>query len=122
MSTICANQDLFVDLNETDAETVSGGTVAQGGVGQNEIFKIESQIRFTGVRYFVDGEAGRLRFGQNALWFTNEGGSVTFDSLPFRRRFRPRTVDLANGRKYAFQLDTSTPRPLDITLVDIGPL
>ncbi|NEP54183.1 MAG: hypothetical protein F6K65_37510 [Moorea sp. SIO3C2] len=122
MSTICANQDLFVDLNQKDAEKVSGGTVAQGGVDQNEIFKIESQIRFTRVRYFVDGEAGRLRFGQNALWFTNQGGSVTFDFLPFRRGFQARTVDLSSGRKYAFQFNTSTFRPLDINLVDIGAL
>ncbi|OLT58770.1 hypothetical protein [Moorena bouillonii] len=122
MSTICANPDLFVDLNQKDAETVSGGRVAQGGVNQNEIFKIESQIRFTRVRYFVDDEAGRLRFGRNALWFTDKGGKVTFDFLPFRRGFQAKTVNVDNGRKYAFKFDTSTPRPLDIKLVDIGEL
>ncbi|NEO66063.1 MAG: hypothetical protein F6J98_39020 [Moorea sp. SIO4G2] len=121
MSSICANQDLFVDLNETDAETVSGGIVRRGGAGQNEIFKIKNQLPFR-VAYIIDGRARNLRPGQSVLWFTNEGGNVTFDSLPFRPRFRARTVNAANGREYVFQFNSSTFRPFDITLADNGAL
>jgi len=122
MSSICANQDLFVDLNETDAETVSGGIKRRGGRRQNEIFKLENQLTFT-VSYTIDGSPPRfLNPGQSVLWFTNEGGDITFDSRPFIPGFQGQTVDAANGREYAFRFNNSTFLPFDITLADIGEL
>ena len=120
MSSICANQDLFVDVNEQDAETLSGGIKRRGGRGPNEIFKLVNQTNFS-VPYIIDGRARNLRPGRSVLWFTNEGGNVTFDSRPFIPGFQGRTVDAANGREYAFRRAF----PLffgGITLADIGAL
>ncbi|AOX02284.1 hypothetical protein BJP34_25100 [Moorena producens PAL-8-15-08-1] len=122
MSTICANQDLFVDLNETDAETISGGIVSQGGAGPNEIFKIENQLVFGSVSYRIDnGPLRNLNPGQSALWFSNQGGKIMFDSRPFIPGFQGKIVNAANGREYAFRR-AFPPFFGGITLANIGAL
>ncbi|NEQ63441.1 MAG: hypothetical protein F6K53_41450 [Moorea sp. SIO4A1] len=113
MSTIAANQDLFVDLNQTDSETVSGGGW--------ERFTVANQTRSVTIPYAVDGKKTRFpKPGQKSVWTTNKGGIISFD-YDFRRPgVQRRKYNLSNGRKYAFRLDTRTAYKYDIELFRIG--
>jgi hypothetical protein len=103
-----ANQHLFVDLNEDDAETLSGGL---------ERFTIYNE---TGLRipYTVDGTLTGRPYG-DSVWTTGRGGIVDFDYDFGLAGVQSRKYNLADGRKYAFRYDTRTSYTQDIELYDI---
>ena len=111
----CANQDLFIELNDRNSETVSGGRV--------EIFKIRNQTNNIRIPYSVDGvRTPYPKPGQGSLWSTGRGGIITFD-FDFRRAVvKKRKYNLANGRKYAFRLNKKTRYRFDINLYNVGKL
>jgi hypothetical protein len=112
LESISANQDLFVDLNEKDAETVSGGAI--------ERFTISNQTNVR-IPYTVDGtQTTRPYGGSVSNWTTGKGGEIRFDydfGLP---GVQLRKYNLVDGRKYAFRYDTRTLYGKDIDLYRIG--
>jgi hypothetical protein len=103
-----ANQDLFVDLNEKDAETVSGGAV--------ERFTISNQTDAR-IPYAVDGRrTSNPNPGSVSVWTTGQGGIIDFDYDVLRSGVQLRRYDLSNNRQYAFRPDTRTPYGGDIEL------
>jgi len=85
-----ANQDLFVDLNENDAETVSGGS---------EVFTVRNE---TGGRipYAVDGTQTTRPYG-DSVWTTGRGGIIDFDYDFGLSGVQSRKYNLADGHTYA---------------------
>ncbi|PHM06621.1 hypothetical protein [Nostoc sp. 'Peltigera malacea cyanobiont' DB3992] len=108
LETTSANQDLFVDLNEKDAETVSGGL---------EVFTVRNE---TGGRipYTVDGTLTNRPYG-DSVWTTGRGGIIDFDTDFGLSGVQSRKYNLADGRTYAFRYDTTTSYTEDIDLYDI---
>ncbi|NEO15548.1 MULTISPECIES: hypothetical protein [unclassified Moorena] len=122
MSTISANPDLFVDLNQTDAETVSGGGFLSKIFGgrKREIFTVSNQTHVR-LPYSVDGKQTSYPYpGVDVTWNTKKGGNIAFDYDFGRPGVQLRKYNLSNGGKYAFQLDRRTPYPYDIELFRIG--
>ena len=103
-------QDLFVDLNGKDAETVS--------VGARERFTIYNQTSLR-IPYVVDGKRTTRPYG-NSVWTTYRGGIIKFDYDFGRPGVQSRPYNLANGGKYAFRYNTNTPYAYDIELYRIG--
>ncbi|MDZ8088933.1 MAG: hypothetical protein RMY16_25800 [Nostoc sp. DedQUE12b] len=103
-----ANQHLFVDLNENDAETLSGGL---------ETFTIYNE---TGLRipYTVDGTLTVRPYGDSE-WTTGQGGIIKFDYDFGLEGVQLRTYNLADGGKYAFRYDARTSYAQDIELYTI---
>ena len=111
----CANQDLFLELNDENSETVSGGRV--------EIFKISNQTNSIRIPYAVDGvRTPYPKPGQGSLWSTGRGGIIKFDFDFGRKGVQSRKYNLANGRKYAFRLNNRTPYRFDVNLYNVGKL
>lgn len=108
----CGNQDPFIELNDENAETISGGRF--------ERFIISNQTNIR-IPYTVDRR--RTPFPnprQRVLWTTNRGGIVNFD-FDFRRPgVQSQKFNLANGRRYAFRLNKRTRNPFDINLYNVG--
>jgi hypothetical protein len=101
------NQDLFVDLNETDAEIVSGGV---------ERFTISNRTNAR-IPYAVDGlRTPNSNPGAVVRWTTGRGGIVEFDFDVRRPGVQLRRYNLSNNRQYAFRPDTRTPYTGDINL------
>ncbi|NEO79660.1 hypothetical protein [Moorena sp. SIO4G3] len=121
MSTIAANQDLFVDLNQTDSETVSGGGfLSIFGLGKREKFTVSNQTHLR-IPYSVDGKQTSYPYaGVDVTWTTRKGGKIAFDYDFGRPGVQRRKYNLSNGRKYAFRLDTRTAYKYDIELFRIG--
>lgn len=131
-----AYQDLFVDLNEKAAETISGGawdpikntpfdpgtwssardSVIKAFSPKNEKFHIYNQTGYR-ITYNVDGRNTRYT---NASWSTNRGGNISFDSDFGRRGVQLKKYNLRNGGKYAFRLNTNTAYPYDFDLVRLN--
>jgi hypothetical protein len=103
-----ANQDLFIGLNEKDAETVSGGAL--------ERFTISNQTNAR-IPYTVDGK--RTSYpnpGSVSVWTTGQGGITAFDYDARRPGVQLRRYNLSNNRQYAFRPDTRTSYKGDIDL------
>jgi len=107
-----ADSDLFVDLNQEYAETISGGNT--------EIFTVYNQTIDPIVRvpYTVDGVRTNRPYGDSE-WTTGKGGIIEFDYDFGRSGVQLRKYNLENGRKYAFRADTRTAYTGDIELFDI---
>ncbi len=109
-----ANQDLFVDLNEKDAETVSGG---------HEVFKVSNQTGYVTIPYRVDGVRTRYpRPGQSSIWTTNGGGRITFDHDFGKSGYQGKAYNLSHLNKYAFRINTRTAYKYDVDLYRVGRL
>jgi hypothetical protein len=103
-----ANQDLFVELNEKDAETFSGGAL--------ERFTVSNRTNAR-IPYTVDGRiTPNPNPGSVIAWTTNQGGIIDFDYDVLRSGVQLRRYDLSNNRQYAFRPDTRTPYGGDIEL------
>ncbi|MBE8968523.1 hypothetical protein IQ277_20535 [Nostocales cyanobacterium LEGE 12452] len=102
------NQHLFVDLNEKDGETLSGGS---------ERFTIYNETNAR-IPYTVDGKLTGRPYG-DSVWTTGRGGTIKFDYDFGLAGVQLRTYNLADGRKYAFRYDTRTSYTQDIELFDI---
>jgi hypothetical protein len=104
----CMN--ILVDLTEEDAETISGGA---------ERFTIRNETK-TRIPYAVDGtQTTRPHGGSVSVWTTGKGGTISFDTDFGRAGVQLRKYNLADGRTYAFRLDTRTPYADDLELYDV---
>ncbi|PSB42796.1 hypothetical protein C7B80_26325 [Cyanosarcina cf. burmensis CCALA 770] len=112
LGTTSAALDLFVDLNEKDAETVSGGAI--------EVFTIANRTNAR-IPYTVDGtRTPNPNPGAVVRWTTGRGGIVAFDYDVRRPGVQTRRYNLSNNSQYAFRPDTKTPYTGDINLYRIG--
>ncbi|KST62040.1 hypothetical protein [Mastigocoleus testarum] len=112
------NQELFADLNEKSAETISGGRFENGG-GKYEVFKVYNQTGRYKIPYTVDGKRTKYP-STNSFWVTDRGGLIKFDYDAGKPGVQLKQYNLQNGRKYAFRLNTRTAYKYDIELYDIG--
>ena len=119
LESISTQEDLFENLNNKSAETISGGRYENGG-GKYEVFSIYNQSYGTNP-YVVDGRRTRFPSG-NSFWVTDKGGIISFDSDYGKKGVQLKRYNLRNGRKYAFRRNTRTSNPYDIDLYDIGSL
>jgi hypothetical protein len=106
---ITATTDLFTELNDEKAETISGG---------REVFTIRNWTNVS-IGYNVDDEPVRWfgsRPGGSVRWTTYRGGIVSFDKDIRRNVNQNKKYNLANGRFYQFQYNKQTPNPYDIDL------
>ncbi|MDJ0621167.1 MAG: hypothetical protein QNJ63_31270 [Calothrix sp. MO_192.B10] len=116
-----ANQDLFVDLNEKSAETISGGRYENGG-GRYKVFKIRNNSQGTNP-YAVDGVRTQFPYNlQTSFWVTDKRGIIEFDYDYGRPGVQLKRYTLLNGRKYEFRRNTRTAYRHDIDLYDVGRL
>jgi hypothetical protein len=104
-----ANQDLFTNLTEQDAEAINGGA---------EQFTIQNDVSNYTMSYSIDGTSDRLQPGYSQGWTAYSGGTIEFDS-DGRSGFQSKEYDLSNGGIYSFQPNTSTSNPYDFELYDI---
>ena len=106
-----AHQDLFIDLNDEKAETISGGY---------EVFTIKNNTRYN-VGYNVDGRSWIHKPGEVWIWTSFRGGIIKFDQDGRSGVESYKKYNLANGGIYQFQDNRSTGgNPFDIELYDIG--
>ena len=102
-----ANQDLFVDLNDKSAETISGGA--------KEVFTIKNGVNQS-IQYNSDGTWFYQKPGTTQKWTAYSGGTITFDK-DVRSGFQSQKYNLANGDFYTFRPNkTTTWNPYDIDL------
>ena len=113
-ATISTNQDLFIELNDANAETVSGGY---------EVFTVRNETKYD-IDYFVDGTKTKAKFakpGTGSVWTAYKGGIIEFDVDGRDHYTELKKYDLSDGGVYAFRENTSTPsNPYDIELYSIG--
>ncbi|MBD2527883.1 hypothetical protein [Nostoc sp. FACHB-133] len=82
------NQELFMDLNEEDAETISGG----------EVFTIKNLTKYN-INYTIDNEQYNVKSGRsNNDIYTPYGGIIKF-----RVGNKLKSGNLADGKIYAFR-------------------
>ncbi len=112
-----ANQDLFVDLNDKSAETISGGA---------EVFTIKNETDYE-ITYSLDGKSWNhipnANDGRGWAWTTSNGGKgiIEFDQDVRPEFTANKSYDLANGGVYAFRENKTTEgHPWDIELYKIG--
>jgi hypothetical protein len=106
---ITATTDLFTELNDEKAETISGGA---------EVFTIRNRTNAS-IRYTVDDvlvPPFGSRPGGSARWRTSRGGTVSFDKDIRRNVNQNQKYNLANGQVYQFQYNKQTRNPYDIDL------
>ena len=108
-----ANQDLFMELDEKDAETVSGGY---------EVFTIKNETKYDLV-YLMDGHnirpilGGLHKSGQDVIWTAYSGGIIKFDEDMRAGFIQYKTYNLSHGERYVFRENTKTtgnPHDIDI--------
>ncbi|ELS03276.1 hypothetical protein Xen7305DRAFT_00029970 [Xenococcus sp. PCC 7305] len=105
------NQNLFIELNDAKAETVSGGY---------EVFTIRNNTNYN-VGYTVDGTSWTHQPGEEWVWTAYSGGTIEFDLDGRSDTESYQTYNLANGGIYEFQDNNTTlGNPYDIELYDIG--
>ena len=103
-----ANQDLFIELDEKKAETISGG--------KQEVFTILNETKYN-VAYRVDGKKKIHKPGQIWIWTAWLGGRIKFDRDGRKGVRAYKRYNLSDGRVYVFKDDKSTPgNPWDIDL------
>ena len=110
----CTNQDLFDDLNDKSAETISGGY---------EVFTVKNETKYN-IHYFIDGTLTKPEFAKpntSSIWTAHKGGIIKFD-VDRRSDYKQwEEYNLANGGVYAFRDNTSTSgNPYDIELYSIA--
>jgi hypothetical protein len=104
----CTN--ILVDLTEEDAETISGG---------KERFTIRNETNLW-IPYAIDGIQTKSPGGGSvSVWTTGKGGRIAFDYDFGRAGVQSRRYNLADGRTYAFRLDTRTSYGGDVELFDV---
>ena len=105
LKTTCTSPDLFVDLNEKIAETISGGV---------ETFTITNNID-NSITYYIDGAEYTQEPDSTIRWATTGTGKVEFD-YSFESGYQGITWDLIDGSANEFQYDSATSNPYDFDL------
>lgn len=107
------NQDLFADLNDKSAETISGGY---------EVFKIQNRTKYDLV-YLLDGYnirpllGGLHKSGKDVTWTAYSGGTIKFDEDMRSGFIQYKTYNLSHGQVYVFRENkktTGNPHDIDI--------
>lgn len=110
-------QNLFEDLNQKDAETVSGGL---WNPFAKETFTIYNETKAR-IPYTVDWKKTTHPYGGSSQkWSTRLGGFIRFDYDMGRKGAQVRKYNLSDGGKYAFRYDMKTDYAHDIELYKIG--
>ena len=109
-----ANQDLFVDLTQKDAETISGGY---------EVFQIKNNTKYN-ITHILDGHKDKpflMKPGETWTYTAHQGGNIEFD-VDSRNEYQlTKKYNLSNGGVYEFQDNKSTPgNPYDIELYSVA--
>jgi hypothetical protein len=110
MSNISANQDLFVDLKEKEAQTISGGL---------EVFTIQNATNYS-LDYTVDSTLFTHYPGEVWVYDAYSGGIIEFDEDTRWNVKNFKKYDLANGAIYEFQNNPTPGNPYDIDLYSIA--
>jgi hypothetical protein len=106
-----ANQHLLVDLNEEDAETISGGY---------EVFTVKNKTNYN-VGYSVDNKSWTHKPNESWIWTAHSGGTIKFDVDGRADVTHYKSYNLANGGIYEFQDNKSTSgNPYDIELYSVA--
>ena len=100
--------DLVEELNEKDAEVISGGY---------EVFQIKNSTDYD-LHYSVDGKNHLLFSKGSTIWVTGKEGTIKFD-YDMTSGYKLKTYNLSDRRKYEFQYDYST-WAFDINVYDVG--
>lgn len=110
---LAANQDQLMDLNDEDAQTISGGAT--------EVFTVRNRTSNAIIDYFVDGKAsGKQGTGTGLIWTAYSGGIIHFDADLRSDVYVSKKYDLSNGRIYEFQDDPTPGNPYDIELYTVA--
>lgn len=108
-----ANQDVFMDLNDEDAQTISGGAT--------EVFTVRNRTSNANINYFLDGKAsGNQGVGSGLVWTAYSGGIIHFDADTRGDVYVSKKYDLSNGRIYEFRDDPTPGNPYDIELYTVA--
>jgi hypothetical protein len=107
LESLSANQDLWIELNDENAQTLSGGV--------KEVFTIENPIDFNGV-YYIDGKDYRHKSKETWEYTVYKGGNISFDKDVRNGIKTQKKYNLNNGDTYIFQYNKSTANRYDIDL------
>ncbi len=101
------NQDLFLDLNEKAAETISGGY---------EVFTIKNETKYNLI-HRIDGKRFTMKPNSKWIYTAYLGGRIRFDSDMRKGYIQYKRYNLRNGGLYVFKDNKSTVgNPYDINL------
>ena len=110
---IGSDQDLFVDLDDKSAETISGGY---------EVFKVTNGTNAS-IKYSVDGRLTKYGSapGATSIWTTYgnpaQKGIIKFDQDVRASVVAHKRYNLSNGGRYIFRYNTKTTgNPYDVDL------
>jgi hypothetical protein len=111
LESVSANQDLWIELNDENAQTISGGA--------KEVFTIENPTDYDGI-YYIDGKDYRHKPDEAWTYTVYKGGRISFDKDGRDGVESQKKYNLSNGHTYAFQYNTSTSDRYDIDLYKIS--
>ncbi|MEH2447305.1 MAG: hypothetical protein V7K18_16310 [Nostoc sp.] len=103
---------LLEELDEQAGETITGGY---------EVFTVTNKTKYN-ITYLVDGVSSKVQKpGQGLIWTAYKGGIIKFDTDSRDKYVQNKSYNLADGKKYEFQDNKSTPgNPYDINLYSVG--
>ncbi|MHC5728044.1 MAG: hypothetical protein ACYT04_51475 [Nostoc sp.] len=105
---------LVEELDEQAGETITGGY---------EVFIVTNRTGYN-IPYSVDGTKTLPQFakpGASSVWTAYGGGIIKFDADGRAGYVQNKSYNLADGEKYEFQYNYSTPgNPYDIDLYRVG--
>ncbi len=107
MLEIPSDQNLFMDLNEKDSETISGGY---------EVFTITNNTNYN-VGLNIDGTSFTQEPDKSIIYTAHGGGKITFDTDGRAGYEQSKSYNLADGGVYEFQDNNYTPgNPYDFDI------
>lgn len=107
MLKVPADQNLFMDLNEKDSETVSGG---------HEVFTIKNTTNYT-ISFILDGTLFTQRPNESFIYTAFAGGNILLDTDGRSWHTQLKSYNLDEGELYEFQDNNSTRgNPWDLDL------
>lgn len=103
--------DLVEELNEQDAETISGGY---------EVFTITNKTNYD-ITYTLDGKEWLHKPNESWTWTAYKGGNIKFDTDGRNDYNQSQSHNLSNGGVYEFQNNNYTAgNPYDLDLYRVG--
>lgn len=93
-----ANQDLFVDLNQKDAEIISGGC---------KLVEITNKTKYD-ITHVLDGKQYLMKPGEK-WYFAAPNGYISFDTDGRDNYKQDKSYTLNNEGKYKFEDNNYTP-------------
>jgi hypothetical protein len=108
---VLQNLALIEELDEQAAETISGGY---------EVFTVKNKTQYD-ITLVLDGKKFLQKPNQEFTYTAYKGGKITFDADGRNGYEQDKSYNLANGGKYEFQDNRSTPgNPYDLNLYSVA--